>query len=46
MLALVIGPVAAHALFAGLACGVESEDVDVAQTHEIDSQNLDAVIWT
>lgn len=44
MLALVVRPVATHTLLARLAGRMEGEHVDVAQTHQVDSQDLDAVV--
>ena len=45
MLTLVIRPVAAHTLLAWLTRRMKSENIHIAQAHQVDSQNLDAVIY-
>lgn len=44
MLSLIIRPIATHTLLALFLCRLEREDIDVAQTHQIDPENLDAVV--
>ena len=44
MLTLIVRPITAHTLLSRLTRGVESEDVDIRQTHQVDPENLDAVV--
>jgi hypothetical protein len=46
MLALIVGPVPTHALSTRVGCRVESEDIDVGETHEVYAEDLDAVVYS